>query len=66
MTIQQILGERMGRRVKQYQLAKALGLKIHTLVDIERGRVSIDDEMKQRMMDTIEGLAAQRETAEVS
>jgi DNA-binding XRE family transcriptional regulator len=56
----QIRGQRSAARVTQGELARALGLDIHTIVDIERGRVGLDRRSAAAVLAAIRALASSR------
>lgn len=48
-----ILGERAKKRINQTSLSRQIGIHIHTLTDIENGRIGIDEPTYKRIMDAI-------------
>jgi len=61
----EILAARSRRRIRQEALADQTGIHICTLVDIERGRIGIDDSTYRRLLDAIDAIEnTDAETAE--
>ncbi len=56
MKVMEIRLRRIERGVRQDDLAKAAGLHPCTLVDIERGRLGVDEETYRCLTDTLERL----------
>ena len=52
----EILAARSRRRITQSALARHIGIFDSTLVDIERGRIGVDDDTYRRFLDAIDAI----------
>ena len=50
-----VFAERVKRRRNQRDVAKRFGIYIQTLVDIEHGRVGIDEPTYRRLLGVVQG-----------